>query len=196
MRASIHYVYEEFEDALALDLKSIEILKKHYPEEHADIGTACNSAAREYYSLCKFDVALDYYFRAKCIYETVYGEYDSDTAAVCGNISKTYVAMGDYKNALEWCLKTLDIQKETLREKHPETVLRHSFATEIYEALGLYEKSNDHLQIILRYYQDAGVESIARIVCERLVNNYKKLNNQAESSKYQEILDSTLNVGR
>jgi tetratricopeptide (TPR) repeat protein len=188
MRASIHYVHEEIDEALMLDLKALDVLKAHYPEEHADIGTAYNCVAREYYSLCKFDVAIDHYFKAQNIYEAVYGEDNSNTAAVCGNISKTYMAMEDYQNALIWCLKTLDVQKKNLGEEHPEVILRHSFASEIYEHLGLYGKAIDHLLIIHNYYakidHDAG---ITKIVSERIADNSEKLNNRSEEKKYRKM---------
>lgn len=193
-KASIHYVREEFKEALILDLKAIDVLKAHYPEEHADIGTAYNSVAREYFSLMKFDMALDYYFKALRIYEAVYGEYDSDTAAVCGNISKTYMAMTNYENALDWCLKTLDIQKETLGEGHPETMLRHSFASEIYEVMELYDEANNHLHILLSYYQNAGVDKIVRIVCERLAGNYERMGNAAETAVYRNMAGESKHV--
>ena len=47
MRASIHYIHEKFDVALALDLKALDVLKAYYPEEHADIGTAYNSLSRQ-----------------------------------------------------------------------------------------------------------------------------------------------------
>lgn len=181
MRAAIHYAYEEFDEALKLDFQALSILQRHYPEEHADIGTAYNTIAREYFSLKHFNVALEYYLKANKIYEYVYSKNHSDTAEVYGSISRTYMKLGDYNNALEWCLLALDAQKKTLGNEHPEVILRHSFLSEIYERLRLHKEAIGHLQSILNYYDKVGEANIIDIINERIADNKALLNKAAEA---------------
>jgi tetratricopeptide (TPR) repeat protein len=187
MRASVHYAKEEFEEALKLDFKALDILKCHYPEEHADIGTAYNIIAREYFSLQQYKMALEYYQKAKRIYEIVYSENHSGTAEVYGSIPKTYIALENCNLALEWCLKALQSQEKTLGTEHPEVILRHSFLSEIYESMGLFEEAVNHLKIIHNYYLKVNHKDISKLVCERIAVNYENLGNLAESSKYREM---------
>jgi len=170
-----------------LDFKALDLLKRHYPEDNADIGTVYNSIAREYFSLKQYETALDYYRKTHGIYNKVYGEDDSDTAAVCGNISKTYVELREYNHALDWCLKALEAQKKVLGEEHPETILRHSFISEIYESLELYEEAIIHLLKIHDFYIKNNQDKIVRIVNERIADNYEKLNNHSEANKYRKM---------
>lgn len=168
MKASIYYVCEQFSEALKLDFEALDILKQHYPEVHADIGTAYNNIAREYFSLEQYKTALEYYLGAHEIYEKIYGADSSHTAEVCGNIAKTFMALNDYTNALEWCLTALEVQEITLGKEHPEVVLRHSFLSEIYEGLNLYEEAINHLLIIRNFYGANNQSYIVEIVNERI----------------------------
>jgi tetratricopeptide (TPR) repeat protein len=158
-----------------MDNKALLILKSNYPEEHVDIGSGYNNLAREYYSLKKYGIALEYYLKAHQIYEHVYGERHSFTAEVSGNISKTFMELNDYESALTWCLAALHTQKETLGEEHPEVILRHSFVSEIYEHLGLLDKAIIHLQIIRGYYKRLERNDILQIVDDRIRHNRQSL---------------------
>ena len=175
MKSAIHYAREEFEDALKLDITALKILQNHYPEEHAEIGSAYNSIAREYFSLQQYDTALENYMKAKKIYECVYGEDSSDTAEVYGSIAMTYIKMEKYSHALEWCLKALEIQKKILGVEHPEMILRHSITSEIYESLRAYEEATSHLVQIRKYYLKNGQVEIVKIVDERIADNYERM---------------------
>lgn len=187
MRATIHYANEEFEEALILDFKALDILKKHYPEEHSDIGMAYNSIAREYFSMKQYGDALEYYLRSLKIYENVYGEDDSDTAEVYGSLSKTYMALQKYDYALEWGLKALHAQEKILGVVHPEVILRHSFIADIYEHLKLVDEAINHLLIILDYYIKVDHKEIIGIVSERIAVIYERINNLSEAGKYRKV---------
>jgi len=146
-----------------------------------------NNIAREYFSMKQYDTALDYYRKTQRIYENIYGEYDSDTAEVYGSIAKTYIELKKYNYALEWCSKALEIQKKTLGDEHPEVILRHSFISDIYENLEMFDEAISHLIIILNYYIKDNYNVVIRIVSERIANDYEKIGDFTESKKYQKI---------
>jgi tetratricopeptide (TPR) repeat protein len=187
MRATIHYVNEEFEEALKLDFKALDILKKYYLEEHADICRAYNSIAREYFSIMRYDDALEYYHRVQKIYESIYGEDDSDTAEVYGSLSKTYMALQKYNDALELGLKALQTQEKTLGLEYPEVILRNSFIADIYEHLELFEEAISHLLIILNYYIKVDNKEVVGIVSERIAVDFERINNISEAVKYRQM---------
>jgi len=186
-QSTIYYVNEDFSEALKLDFKALDLLREHFMEEHTDVGMAYNCIAREYFSLKEYPVALDYYLKAYRIYAKVYGDEDSDTAEVCGSIARTYSMLDDNADALKWCLKAMQTQEKIFGDEHPEVMLRHSFITDIYENMGLFNEVIEHLLIIRNFFIKKNHTEPLKDLNGRIADNYEKLGKLAEAKRFRKI---------
>ena len=192
-KSTIHYVNENYEEALKIDFEALGLLRKHFEEEHSDIGTAYNCIAREYFSLKQYPAALDYFLKAHKIFVKVYGDDDSDTAEVCGSIARTYTMLEDYNHALEWCSMALETQRKTLGDNHPEVMLRHSFMSDIYEKLESYDEVIKNLKKVFSFFIKKQYYEPINDLCNRISDNYEKIGNYTESTKYRKMAADSKN---
>ena len=107
-----------------------------------------------YDDLGAYDKALEYYFKALAISETVLGTEHPDTATTYNNIGSVYWKRSrrdDYDKALEYYFKALAIREKVLGTEHPDTANSYNNIGWVYKALGDYDKALEY------YFKDLAI---------------------------------------
>jgi len=98
-----------------------------------------------YNQLADYDLALEYYEKAKAIYEKVLGTEHPSTATTYNNMAAVYRAKGDYDKALEYFGKAIAIREKVLGKEHPDTAITYNNIALVYDNKGEYD-------LALEYY--------------------------------------------
>ena len=139
--ANIYSGLGEYEKALPLYKKSLDIREKTLGETHPDTVTSYSNIAELYKAMGKYKKALPLYKKALEIQKKVLGEEHLDTTTSYNNLAGLYKAMGKYEEALPLYEKALEIRKEKLGEEHPITALTYNNLAGLYKAMGKYKKA-------------------------------------------------------
>ncbi|MFK5975819.1 MAG: tetratricopeptide repeat protein [Sulfurovum sp.] len=139
--ARIYYLCGEYDNALPLFLKALEIIERLLGEEHPDTARVYNNLASLYYSMGEYKKAEPLYLKSLEIKERLLGEEHPDTASSYNNLAGLYNSMGEYKKAEPLYLKALEIWKRLLGEEHPDTALSYNNLGLLYYSMGEYKKA-------------------------------------------------------
>ncbi len=89
--------------------EAFELIEALGLENTESAGTVYLNGATTLKSFGELDMAMQYYEKARGIYENTLFEKDYRLAAFYNNISSAYVDLGEYKKAEESCLRALSI---------------------------------------------------------------------------------------
>ena len=100
------------EKGLAAVNESFELIVKSGAEENASFGTVYLNGATTMKAFGMSEEAMEYYARAKEIYDRTLQDDDYMLAAFYNNISSAYKDLGQIENAESACLKAIEILKK------------------------------------------------------------------------------------
>jgi tetratricopeptide (TPR) repeat protein len=122
-RAAAHISKGEYQKALPLLQRALEIREKELGPEHPATATSLNNLAMLYDAMGNYQKALPLLQRALKIREKQLGPEHPDTAISLNNLAALYVNMGDYPKALPLYQRALEINEKQLGPEHPATAL-------------------------------------------------------------------------
>jgi len=131
----------QYEQALPLYLRALEILEKVLGKEHPDVATSLNNLAMLYNSQGKYEEALPLYLRALEIWEKVLGKEHPNVATSLNNLALLYDDQGKYEEALPLYLRALEIFEKALGKEHPLVATSLNNLAELYRNQGKYEEA-------------------------------------------------------
>ena len=110
-------------------------------EEQVQIARLYHKGGSGQLYLGNYPQALDWFFKALPIHESVFGKNHPDTASTYNNIASAYNDLGDYSKALDWHFKALPIRESVLGKNHPSTAASYNNIASVYNHLGDYSKA-------------------------------------------------------
>ena len=114
-----YYQSGDYEKALEIEKKALNIYLKLYGEYHPDVANCYGSIGLIYSNLGDYKKSLEYYEKALNIDLKIYsGEEYSHLAGIYSSIGLALSNLGDYKKALEYYKKTLEIDLKIYDETH------------------------------------------------------------------------------
>ena len=131
----------EYEKALLLQKKALNIQEKIFGDEYPNIATSYANLATLYQSMGEYEKALPLYEKSLAIREKVLGEEHPDTARSYNNLAGLYESMGEYEKALLLQKKALNIQEKIFGDEHPSTATSYANLATLYQSMGEYEKA-------------------------------------------------------
>jgi len=137
-----------FDKALELHHKALDIREKILAEEHLNIATSYDGIGSAYYSQGDYSKALEFIQKALKIDEKVFGNEHPDMARDYNKIGAVYYSQGDYSEALKYYQKALKIDEKVFGNEHPKVAIRYNNIGNVYYSQGNYSKA-------LEYYQNA-----------------------------------------
>ena len=146
--AGIYQDLGDYEKALTLILKAVEINEKYFGENNLQHIILLNDLGLLYYDLGEYKKAKKLYLKAKKIADQTIASDHAQMAILFNNLALLHQDDGDSEQALACFKKAYEIEKKILEESHPDLALSlHNIGT-VYHDLDNYEKA-------LYYYQAA-----------------------------------------
>jgi tetratricopeptide (TPR) repeat protein len=105
-------------------------------KDHPDTATTYNNIAVVYDDMGDYDKALEYYEKAKEIYESKLGKDHPFTSTTYNNIATLHFAKDDYDKAMEYFLKAFRIRLIKIKN-HPNTILCFQNLATCYQAANM-----------------------------------------------------------
>ena len=146
----------DYDDALRLREKVLQIRKKILGDNHLGTAAVYNKVAYIYDMQGQYDNALKLYHKVLGIYEIHLGVEHLTTAHIYNNVAAVYGSKGDYAKALEFYYKALEIREKQLSVEHLDTATTYNnIATAYYnqddsaQALEWYQKALDIYEKLL-----------------------------------------------
>jgi len=143
-----------YEEAIRLYKKSIEIYKKYYPN-HPDLALSYNSIGNVYGNMGEYTKALSYYEKTLGIQQQSLPPNHPDLAGSYNNIGLVYVNMGEYAKALSYYEKTLSIRQQSLPPNHPHLATSYNNIGSVYVNMGEYAKALSYYEKALAIWQQS-----------------------------------------
>jgi len=134
--AELHGNYGNYDHAMELYSRIVEIREKVLGKEHPDTATAYNNIALVYAKQGDDNKALEWYHKALAISEKVLGKENLAFATIYNNIADIYSHQGNYPEALEWFHKALAISEKVLGKEHPDTATAYNNIALVYAKQG------------------------------------------------------------
>ena len=119
--AGISEAQGNYREAELLHMRSLEIRKKKFGEDHPDIATSLNNLAFLYYSQGNYREAEPLYVRSLKIRERQLGLDHLDVAATLLNLAALYNTTESYLEAMEVIQRAVQIYEHTLGNEHSDT---------------------------------------------------------------------------
>lgn len=163
--------YDEAEENLKL---SLEIEKKIFTENNPKISTIYIALGGLYYTVHKFDIALQYFFKAKEILEINFGDSNFELTRAYDMIALVYIDLTEYGMANEFLKKEI-ILFNNLKILTP--TYKNKLAN-LYNTIGFNEYSLGNNKSAIEYYNKA--YDIAKYTddkqfCALLLNNIARV---------------------
>ena len=138
----------DYKQALAYDMKQLEVDLKYYKEESVEISLDYNNIGLDYDELKEYNKALEYYGKAMKIDNVVLDRNSTERATTYYNVASSYDALEDNSNALTYYFKALEIDKMVSGEYHEDVLSSYLDIAKIYERTEKYSSA-------LTYYKKA-----------------------------------------
>jgi len=151
--ARIYNICGEYDNALPLYIKALDISKKVLGEENADTATSYNNLGLFYKLREEYEKAEPLYIKALKIRKKLLGEEHIDIAQSYNNLAGLYDSKGDYENAETKYIKALEIWKKLLGENHPDTAKGYNNLGFFYKLRGDYKKAKAFYLKSLKIYE-------------------------------------------
>lgn len=136
---TLHYI-AEYEKAMELYLKILNVKKNVHGEKHMDTATSYNNLAKLCMDQGEYGKAKKFYKRSIHIRENILGQDHVDTATSYNDLAEIYMREGEYKKAEELYEKSLRIRESVLGERHPDTASSYNNLAGAYEKQRKYER--------------------------------------------------------
>lgn len=135
------YATGQYQEAIPLAERALEINEKERGPEHPDTAQSLNNLAALYQAGGAYAKAEPLYQRALAIAEKVLGPNDPNTATALNNLATLYRITGAYSKAEPLYLRALTIRESVLGPKHPDTASALNNLATLYQTTGTYAKA-------------------------------------------------------
>ena len=156
-RAAAHISKGEYQKALPLLQRALEMNEKQLGPEHPETVNSLDWLAFVYYEMRDYPKALPLYQRALEIREKL-GPEHLDTAISLNNLAFVYYSMRDYQKALPLLERALEIREKRQGPEHPDTAAALNDLADLYESMGNYQKALPLYQRALAIREKLGPE--------------------------------------
>lgn len=143
----------DFQRALKHHKNALKQSVSQYGEKSEYTILCYNALGNTYKDKCQYNEALECYFKAYNIAETIHGDIHYNIASSCNNIGSTYKNLGEYDKAFEFSTRALNLLTTLLGENHPDVAVCHCQLSTIYEETGDFDKALEHLNKALSIRQ-------------------------------------------
>ncbi|MDY9927876.1 tetratricopeptide repeat protein [Methanosarcina sp.] len=138
----------EYEKALTLQQKALDILQDEVDEDPGHIALLQQNMALTYQYLGRYDEALELCQEALSVREALLGKGDPEVAKTTENLAAIHQHLGNYEEAFALAQRALNIREKKLGPKHPDVATNLS-------SLGVLCTIMDNLEEALKYNQRA-----------------------------------------
>ncbi|CAF1152675.1 unnamed protein product [Adineta ricciae] len=170
---NIKYQRGQYEEAITLFRKSLELLLMSSSPNHPDVAGSYNNIGTAYSDMGDYPKALTTHEQALKIREQSLPPNHPDVASSYYNIGTAYSHMGDYPKALSSHEKALKIREQSLPPNHPSVASSYNNIGTAYSHMGdqrtavlfytnavqiaqeVLPSTHPHLQLIKRNFERA-----------------------------------------
>jgi len=138
----------DYKQALAYDMKQLQVDLKYYKEQSAEISLDYNNIGLDYDELEAYNKAVEYYSKAMEIDNIVLDKNSTERATTYYNIASSYDALGENNNSLTYYFKALEIDKMVSGEYHEDVLSSYLDIAKLYDKTEKYTSA-------LTYYKKA-----------------------------------------
>ena len=136
--STIHWATGKLLEALAWQMKDIEIAEVLYPDgRHPNLATSYNDLSIIYYAIGNLPEAMKWQMKANEIFEAWYPDKHPSLAICYNNLSMIHQDMGNLPEALKWQMKAKEIMETLFPEgKHPNLATSYNNLSMIHQDMG------------------------------------------------------------
>ncbi|CAF0946905.1 unnamed protein product [Adineta ricciae] len=131
----------EYEEAITLFRKSLELHLMSSSQNHQDVAGSYNNIGAAYSDMGDYPKALSSHEQALKIRQQSLPRNHPDVAGSYNNIGNAYSDMGDYPKALSSYEQALKIQLQSLPPNHPDVASSYNNIGNAYSDMGDYPKA-------------------------------------------------------
>lgn len=143
-----------YEEALSLYKRALDISEKNLGHEHPHIATTLNNLAKLHGKMDNCEEALSLYKRAISIFEKNLGSEDPYVAIALNNLAGIHESMGNYEEALLLCERALKIHENNYGPEHPHIATTLNILSWIYGRMDNYEEALSTSKRVLDIYEN------------------------------------------
>ncbi|MEL7530026.1 MAG: CHAT domain-containing tetratricopeptide repeat protein [Bacteroidota bacterium] len=140
-QAIAYYEKRDFERALDLQKRALQIKFKHHPPVSTYIAKSYNNIGIIYRDLGQYDKALEYYQKSLDIKKQIHSGPHPQIAATLNNMAILYEDLGDYTRSLMLLEESLEIERLIFGEESYETADKYGVMATIFTRTGRYEEA-------------------------------------------------------
>ena len=144
----------EYDKALELATKAMELATEKYGENHPSTATSYNNIGTAWDSKGEYDKAIEYYDKALKIKLATIGENHPSTATTYNNLGLAWSNMGEYDKAIEYYEKAFKIQLATIGDNHPDTAASYNNLGSAWGNKEEYDKAIEYYGKALKILND------------------------------------------
>ena len=143
-----HFNKENYQDALHVYQRALDITRKHFGEEHTRTADSFHSLGNTQYQLGDYTSALQSKQHALDVRRKLFGEKHADTAHSYHSFGVTQHQLGDYTSALKSKQHALYVRRKLFGEEHARTA-------DSYHSLGITQYQLGDYASALQSHQHA-----------------------------------------
>ncbi|CAF1019886.1 unnamed protein product [Adineta ricciae] len=152
---NIKYQRGQYEEAITLFRKSLELRLMSSSPNHPDVAGSYNNIGAAYSDMGDYPKALSSYDQALKIQLQSLPLNHPDVAGSYNNIGNAYSHMGDYPKALSSYEQALKIREQSLPPNHPDVASSYNNIGTAYSGIGDYPKALSSREQALKIRQQS-----------------------------------------
>ncbi|CAF1197628.1 unnamed protein product [Adineta ricciae] len=152
---TIKHQQGQYEEAIILYHKSLEIQQQSLPSNHSDVAKSYNNIGNVYSDMGDYSRALSSYEQALEIQQQSLPSNHPDVASSYSNIGNVYSNMGDYSTALSSFEQALNIRQQSLPSNHPDVASSYNNIGIMYRNMGDYSRALSSYEQALEIQQQS-----------------------------------------
>jgi tetratricopeptide (TPR) repeat protein len=153
--ASVKVDRAEYQEAIKLYEKALEIDRTTLPPHHFSLAASYNNIGMVYRKMGDYSKALSYYLKDLEISEKTLPPNHPDLGGSYNNIGALYYNMDDYSKALSNYEKAVEIRQISLPPNHPDLGGSYNNIGVVYRQMGDYSKALSYYQKSLEIQQQS-----------------------------------------
>ena len=180
----IHDYMADYDKAMMLYQRALNITVTKYGEKHPDVATSLNNIGGFYLDKGDYDNALIFFDKALKILPEQFGYNHPYVAASLNNIGTIHAYQNNYDNALDYYCKALNIRTKLFGDYHPEVARSLISIGTIYAYKGEYGNALD--------YNNKAIKILTELLGDNHLEVATSLNNIGTIYAYQDNYDNAL----
>jgi tetratricopeptide (TPR) repeat protein len=132
------------ESAAEMQAGALDIMRKHLPPDHPQLGTALHNTAHHQFSAGDVAKAIETVNEARVIFENAFGPKHRTVAYCYHSLATFYANTGQKKQAIKNLQHALEIRKGIYPGAHPETAASHHVMAWLALEFGDVEMARRH----------------------------------------------------